>query len=228
MPSSSHWLEAFDDGTYVLTDTQLRASFAELRWTVAAATSYHLISSLDVTGRGKRILIVDDNPVVIGAAKRALVHAGYEVESRGSVAEIDAHGADGFDLILMDVVMPELFGDDVAAILRHERGVGGRIVSVLDARRGRAPTARDRREGRRLHREGPRHEAPRRRGRAHSRYVDMIASGIDADATTIHSVTPTMNGREPTFASAAGDNASPIRNSASTSARRPSAAVGFA
>ncbi len=87
-----------------------------------------------MTGRGKRILIVDDNPVVIGAAKRALVHAGYEVESRGSVAEIDAHGADGFDLILMDVVMPELFGDDVAAILRHERGVGGRIVlfSTLD------------------------------------------------------------------------------------------------
>jgi DNA-binding response OmpR family regulator len=85
-------------------------------------------------GSGKRILIVDDNPVVIGAAKRALVHAGYEVEARGSVAEVEAHGADGFDLILMDVVMPELYGDDVAAILRHERGVRGRIVlfSTLD------------------------------------------------------------------------------------------------
>ena len=59
-------------------------------------------------------------------------------------------------------------------------------------------------------------------------YVDMIASGIDAAATTSHSVTPTMNGREPTFASAAGDSASPIRNSASTSKRRPNAAVGFA
>ncbi|HEX4449880.1 MAG TPA: response regulator [Kofleriaceae bacterium] len=82
----------------------------------------------------KRILIVDDNPVVIGAAKRVLSHAGYDVETRGSVAEVDARGADGFDLILMDVVMPELFGDDVAAILRHERGVRGRIVlySTLD------------------------------------------------------------------------------------------------
>jgi DNA-binding response OmpR family regulator len=81
-----------------------------------------------------RILIVDDNPVVIGAAKRVLTNAGYQVETRGSVAEVNAHGADGFDLILMDVVMPELFGDDVAAILRHERGVGGRIVlySTLD------------------------------------------------------------------------------------------------
>ena len=85
-------------------------------------------------GAGKRILIVDDNPVVIGAAKRVLAREGYEVETRGSVAEVDAHGADGFDLILMDVVMPELFGDDVAAILRHERGVRGRIVlySTLD------------------------------------------------------------------------------------------------
>lgn len=85
-------------------------------------------------GPGKRILIVDDNPVVIGGAKRVLSRAGYEVETRGSVAEVDARGADGFDLILMDVVMPELFGDDVAAILRHERGVRGRIVlySTLD------------------------------------------------------------------------------------------------
>jgi CheY-like chemotaxis protein len=82
----------------------------------------------------KRILLVDDNPVVIGAAKRVLSNAGYDVETRGSVAEVDARGADGFDLILMDVVMPELFGDDVAAILRHERGVRGRIVlySTLD------------------------------------------------------------------------------------------------
>ena len=86
-------------------------------------------------GRAKRILIVDDNPVVIGAAKRALVHAGYDVEARGSVAEVDAYGADGFDLILMDVVMPELFGDDVAARSARARRAWPHRA-VLDARRG--------------------------------------------------------------------------------------------
>ena len=44
VPRSSRWLEAFDDGTYVLTDTQPR-TFDELRRTVAAATTFHLISS---------------------------------------------------------------------------------------------------------------------------------------------------------------------------------------
>jgi WD40 repeat protein/predicted Ser/Thr protein kinase len=45
VPHSPRWLEGFDDGTYVLTDTQAR-SFDELRRAVAAATTYHLVSSL--------------------------------------------------------------------------------------------------------------------------------------------------------------------------------------
>ena len=44
VPKSARWLEAFDDGTYVLTDTQPR-TFAELQRAVAAATTYHLIGS---------------------------------------------------------------------------------------------------------------------------------------------------------------------------------------
>lgn len=76
---------------------------------------------------GKRILIVDDSPVVLAAAAHALVAAGYEVDTRNSVEEVGARGVDGFDLVLMDVQMPELFGDDVAAVLRHERGVRARI-----------------------------------------------------------------------------------------------------
>jgi WD40 repeat protein/predicted Ser/Thr protein kinase len=43
VPHSQRWLEGFDDGTYVLTDTQAR-SFDELRRTIAAATTYHLVS----------------------------------------------------------------------------------------------------------------------------------------------------------------------------------------
>jgi len=69
----------------------------------------------------RRILIVDDSPIILAAAKHALLEAGYEVETRGSVEEVGAHGVDGYSLILMDVQMPELYGDDVAMVLRERQ-----------------------------------------------------------------------------------------------------------
>ena len=72
---------------------------------------------------GKRILLVDDSPLILAAARHALSQAGYEVETRNGVEDLGAKGFDGFDLILMDVQMPELYGDDVASVLRTERGV---------------------------------------------------------------------------------------------------------
>lgn len=72
---------------------------------------------------GKRILIVDDSPLILAAAAHALREAGYVVETREGVEDLGARGSDGFDLILMDVQMPELYGDDVASVLRNERGV---------------------------------------------------------------------------------------------------------
>jgi hypothetical protein len=82
----------------------------------------------------KRILIVDDSPVILAAAKHALIAAGYDVDTRSSVDEVGIHGADGFQLILMDVQMPELYGDDVAMVLRHEREIKTPIYlfSTLD------------------------------------------------------------------------------------------------
>ncbi|CAN5429609.1 hypothetical protein BH11MYX1_BH11MYX1_15290 [soil metagenome] len=75
----------------------------------------------------KRVLVVDDSPIILAAAKHALVTAGFTVETRGSVEEVGARGAECFELILMDVQMPELFGDDVASVLRHERAVPAKI-----------------------------------------------------------------------------------------------------
>jgi DNA-binding response OmpR family regulator len=69
----------------------------------------------------KRILIVDDSPVILAAAEHALTEAGYDVVTRPGVEEAGAGGFKGFDLILMDVQMPELFGDDVASVLRLDR-----------------------------------------------------------------------------------------------------------
>jgi DNA-binding response OmpR family regulator len=71
----------------------------------------------------KRILIVDDSAMIRAAAADALDAAGYDVTVRAAFDELLANGIEGFDLILMDVHMPELYGDDVAFTLRGERGV---------------------------------------------------------------------------------------------------------
>jgi DNA-binding response OmpR family regulator len=71
----------------------------------------------------KRILLVDDSALIRESAARALVAAGYQVTVRAAFDELIEHGFDGFDLILMDVQMPELYGDDVAFTLRGQRGV---------------------------------------------------------------------------------------------------------
>jgi CheY-like chemotaxis protein len=71
----------------------------------------------------KRILIIDDSPILLAAAEHALTRVGYDVETRESVEDLASRTTTGFDLILIDVQMPELFGDDVASVLRHQREV---------------------------------------------------------------------------------------------------------
>lgn len=77
-----------------------------------------------MTEERKRILIVDDSPLLLDLAREALERAGFTVlvaQDFGQLGSLQEHGR--IDLILMDVQMPELFGDDVAAVLREVRGV---------------------------------------------------------------------------------------------------------
>lgn len=72
----------------------------------------------------KRILIVDDSPLLLDLAKEALELAGYTVLVAQDFGQLASIGEEPkVDLILMDVQMPELFGDDVAMVLRAVRGV---------------------------------------------------------------------------------------------------------
>ena len=72
---------------------------------------------------GKRILLVEDSPIIQAAVSAVLADAGYEVAACTTFEELMSRGIDGFSLILMDVQMPELYGDDVAMVLRRERQV---------------------------------------------------------------------------------------------------------
>ena len=82
-----------------------------------------------------RILIVDDEPDMIGLVKRILTSAGYEVDSapNGKVC-LKKLQASNFDLVLLDIMMPEMNGWDVLLRLRKLSITQPRVVffSVKD------------------------------------------------------------------------------------------------
>ena len=70
-------------------------------------------------GRAKRILIVDDSFFLLKVTSEALAAAGYAVTAASNLAELDvARKGEPPDLVLMDVDMPEAFGDEIAAVMR--------------------------------------------------------------------------------------------------------------
>ncbi|RLC57337.1 MAG: hypothetical protein DRI80_15110, partial [Chloroflexota bacterium] len=68
--------------------------------------------------RGKRILIVDDEPNVVKSCARILELEGFEVRGvTGGAEAIDLYKGDHFDLVLVDLKMPDVDGLQVLAAL---------------------------------------------------------------------------------------------------------------
>lgn len=77
----------------------------------------------------QRILLIDDSPLVVEAIRDGLEDDQVEVEGVVDLSSIDqAEGLEGFDLIMIDVQMPAMFGDDVAMVIRQGRSVQTPIV----------------------------------------------------------------------------------------------------
>lgn len=73
----------------------------------------------------RRILVIDDSVLVVETVREALEEEGVEVEGVTDLASLDhAQRLDRFDLILIDVQMPAMFGDDVAMVLRQGQAQG--------------------------------------------------------------------------------------------------------
>ena len=71
-----------------------------------------------MTAEKKRILVVDDEETLCEVLRFNLEAAGYEVETALSAEEALARGVDGFDLVLLDIMMGEISGLQMAAILK--------------------------------------------------------------------------------------------------------------
>jgi DNA-binding response OmpR family regulator len=79
----------------------------------------------------KRILVIDDSPFVIESVREALEPDGISVDGFTDLAELDAVGdLDAFDLILVDVGMAPMRGDEVVAAVRRRRGFSAPVVLI--------------------------------------------------------------------------------------------------
>ncbi len=79
--------------------------------------------------RGK-VLVVDDDPVVLAVIEDCLTDAGYEVHTREeALGTTEYVAAVRPDFVLLDVQMPALSGGELAQLMRrHERTLGAAVI----------------------------------------------------------------------------------------------------
>jgi DNA-binding response OmpR family regulator len=81
------------------------------------------MTTTDEKSAAKRVLIIDDSPFILEATKAALTDIGLEVQVAQDLREFETQCRGQHDLILIDIQMPEAFGDDLAMMLRGSRQV---------------------------------------------------------------------------------------------------------
>jgi DNA-binding response OmpR family regulator len=81
-----------------------------------------------------RILLADDEPDIVAPVAYALRREGFEVETVGDGEEaLAAARAGGYDLLVLDVMMPKLQGTEVCRRLRAESIVPIIMLTAKDA-----------------------------------------------------------------------------------------------
>ncbi len=100
------------------------------------------------TDSGPRVLVVDDEPSIVDAVATSLRYEGFNVDEAGTGRKALAQAQeDPPDLVILDVMLPDLDGFEVAKRLRQAEGAGTRVpIIFLTAR----DTTADKVEGLRL------------------------------------------------------------------------------
>jgi CheY-like chemotaxis protein len=79
------------------------------------------------------ILVVDDSPMIQKVANAFLTRKGHDVRVVGTVkGALTRMEAERFDLILMDLNLPDMPGDQAIEVIRKVKRVGAPII-VLSA-----------------------------------------------------------------------------------------------
>lgn len=76
-----------------------------------------------------RILVVDDEPVVVKSCERILTPEGYAVDSASDGREaMSKLGKDGYDLVITDLKMPDIDGIELLRWIRNSKPDTGVVV----------------------------------------------------------------------------------------------------
>lgn len=86
------------------------------------------------SGEGYRVLIVDDDERLLALARLALSRNGVEVETATtSAGGLKTLAESGADLVILDVVMPDLSGWEVLRRIRESSDVAVMLLSGRDS-----------------------------------------------------------------------------------------------
>jgi DNA-binding response OmpR family regulator len=78
-------------------------------------------------------LVIDDSPMIVELLVKALGAAGLEADSASDLASLDERLSGGqHELMLVDVNMPEMYGDDVVEFLREQRKITAQLLLYSD------------------------------------------------------------------------------------------------
>jgi two-component system, OmpR family, response regulator MprA len=91
-------------------------------------------TTLEKAERTARVLIVDDEPRMLSMMRRVLEADGYGVVMAGDGrAALDILRSESIDLMILDVMMPDLDGFDVCRTVRRESLLPILMLTALDA-----------------------------------------------------------------------------------------------
>lgn len=83
----------------------------------------------------QRILVVDDSPFILELVKDTLIKEGYEVDRAMNGHEaMQAIGEDPPDLVLLDIIMPEMSGYQVCRLIRSDERLKALPVVMMTAK----------------------------------------------------------------------------------------------
>ena len=86
-------------------------------------------------GPGHRVLVADDDPVVVDLVRQLLEEDGWKVESATNGQEaLEAIGRERPDVLLLDLMMPVMDGFETLQRLREEEGTRDLPVVVITAK----------------------------------------------------------------------------------------------
>ncbi len=80
----------------------------------------------------KKILVVDDEQDILTTVKMVLEKQGYKVTTvNGGKKALELLDKEKFDLVLLDILMPEMSGDEVAKKIRKNSKLKNQKIAFL-------------------------------------------------------------------------------------------------